>query len=175
MSASLLALPACRPASSPILHRPLQICRARARCLTVLKLGIFALLAWDTGNSAGRLQRWNSSLPDGDGDSLPNLPSIPSVTSMPSPPPAICSLSEAAAFRLWVREQSSADCPGEWPVPDEPAPAGNVTHGGGTSGAATAEEPASVSCCGGRSLPLVALVAEVGQVCYAAACCALCG
>lgn len=134
---------------------------------------MFALLAWDAGSSVGGLHRWNSSPPAGDDDSMPSMPSVPGMASVPRmtrPPPAVCSVSEAAAFRLWVGEQSSADCPGEQPFHEEPPPAGNSTNDGGTNGAAAVEEPASASCCGGRSLPLVALVAEVGQVCYAAAC-----
>lgn len=143
--------------------RPLQICRARPRCLTCLKLAMFALLAWDAGNTAGGSQRWSSALPAGAADSALSTPGMPSAASAPAPPPATCTVGDAAAFRLWLGGQSSADCPGGQQQDCEPpATAGSVTTGG-------AEEPAAASCCGGRSLPLVALVAEVGQVCYAAA------
>lgn len=125
---------------------------------------MFALLAWDAGNTAGGSQRWSSGLPAGADGSALSTPGMPDVPSAPAPPPATCTVSDAAAFRLWLGGQSSADCPGGQQQDSEPPPAaGSVATGG-------AEEPAAASCCGGRSLPLVALVAEVGQVCYAAAC-----
>ncbi|PRW45549.1 hypothetical protein C2E21_6053 [Chlorella sorokiniana] len=140
-----------------------QICRSRPRCLTILKLGMFALLAWDTGNSVGGLHRWSSGLPADDG--MLSTPGAPSMSSPPSMPLATCSVSEPAAFRLWVGKQSSADCPGEQLAHKEPSPAsmsnGSVIGGSGSGGSGSVvEEPATASCCGGRSLPLVALVAE---------------
>ncbi len=151
----------------PLPCTPPQMCRSRPRCLTVLKLGMFALLAWDTGNSAGGLQRWGSGVPSGD-----SMPSVHDMPSVPSPPPATCSVSEAVAFRLWVGEQSSADCPGEqpWGNSDVAPLAASNGSGNGGADAVAAGEPAAASCCRASSLPLVALVAEVGQVWYAAAC-----